>query len=216
MDHWVEEYLDVFSKNSHHLDHLRSIIYKVGEPCEGNVFWNHLTTNIDLTLVTKQANLFHYGKDAQKILEIGFNAGHSCLLFLLANNTSKITIFDIGDHRYTKYCYEYLAMQFPGRLTIFYGDSRITVPEYIKNNPNEFFDLLHIDGGHEMDMVASDIIHCSRIANLSKNVVISDDDNDPTINSINRSFVEQGVFKEIASLQTFTYTHFIAKYIRPV
>lgn len=216
MDQWVVEYLKAFETQKHHLYVIQQIVDYHGEPCEGNVFWNHCTTNLDVTLVTKQANLYHFAKEARNIIEIGFNAGHSCLLFLIANPYSKLTVFDMGEHKYTNMCYEYLCSQFPDRINIIYGDSRTTVPKYIKDNPNHTFDLLHIDGGHQMDVVTSDIINCSRVADLRKNVVISDDDNDPTIHSINRSFVEQGVFKEITSLPTFTYTHFVATYLREV
>ena len=57
-------------------------------------------------LFTKQMNLYKSAMEAKNILEIGFNAGHSCLLFLLANPESKITIFDICEHKYAKPCFE--------------------------------------------------------------------------------------------------------------
>ena len=36
------------------------------------------------------------------ICEIGFNAGHSASLWLLANPTAKVTMFDIWTHEYTE------------------------------------------------------------------------------------------------------------------
>ena len=37
-------------------------------------------------------------RPTDKILEIGFNAGHSALIMLLSNPNAKIVAFDIGSH----------------------------------------------------------------------------------------------------------------------
>ena len=34
-------------------------------------------------------------------MEIGFNAGHSSFLYLISNPNSKITVFDLCEHKYT-------------------------------------------------------------------------------------------------------------------
>ena len=54
----------------------------------------------------KQRNLFALAQEAQKVLEVGFNAGHSVGLMLLAHERLQVTAFDLAEHRYTKGCVE--------------------------------------------------------------------------------------------------------------
>ena len=96
-------------------------------------------------MIYKQLNLYSLGRTAKNILEIGFNTGHSALLFLISNPESKLTCFDIVSHKYTMPCFEYLNSLFPGRINLIAGDSTITVPEFYKvcSNINKF-DLIFI------------------------------------------------------------------------
>lgn len=96
---------------------------------------------------TKQRNLFGLAKDAQEIIEVGFNTGFSCLLMLLANPSSKITIVDINEHAYVVPCFEYLDAQFPGRLTLHLGSSHDVLPTLAERK----CDLVHIDGAHTFE-----------------------------------------------------------------
>lgn len=144
-------------------------------------------------------------------MEIGFNAGHSCLLMLLANKESKITIFDICMHEYTIPCYEFLNKIFPGRLELIKGDSLQTVPQYnIKK-----FDLLHIDGFHEPNHAYKDIINAKRLS-TNNGIVILDDDNLPYLNKLHRDLIEKNIVKLYEDknlVETKIYTHLICNYI---
>ena len=121
-------------------------------------------------------------------MEIGFNAGHSCLLYLMSNPTSKIQVFDLGEHIYTRACFEYLSTQFPNRMAIEYGDSRKTIPAYISENTDKVFDMIHIDGGHDQSVVRADILN-SIILSDEKTIIISDDDDHVCINRMNRQYL---------------------------
>ena len=91
-------------------------------------------------------NLFYVNiQDRNNVLEIGFNAGHSALIMLLANKTTKITIIDTCQHPYTEECFNYLDRGFPGRLKLIKGDSTNVIQELA----GEKFDLIHYDGGKE-------------------------------------------------------------------
>ena len=171
-----------------HVKKLQELVEATGEPCEGNVFWfQHQHGGEVSEFLTKRLNLFNYSQKAKTILEIGFNAGHSCLLYLVANPTSTVELFDIGWHTYTRPCFEYLDSQFPGRIQIHYGDSRQVLPEYISKNVGRTFDLIHVDGGHDEPVVRSDILNVMHFCRPDT-VVISDDDNLPIIYSMNRKY----------------------------
>lgn len=169
-----------------HVKQLQKIVEASGEPCEGNVLWHHgqFIENTDWT--SKRENLTRLARSAQTILEIGFNAGHSCLLYLLANPNSRIDLFDIGLHEYTRPCFEYLDSHFPGRLKITYGDSRETLPKA----PRKKYDLIHVDGGHAEDVVRSDLDSVRSLSH-EKTIIVSDDDEQPHINRINREYLRQ-------------------------
>ncbi len=169
-----------------HVEHIRAIVEASGEPCEGNVLWHHEQFIENTEWGTKRENITRFAKNAQSILEIGFNAGHSCLLYLMANPTSRIDLFDIGLHKYTRPCFDYLDTRFPGRLTITYGDSRETIPKA----DQKIYDLIHIDGGHEEDIVRSDLQNIRRLCG-DRTVIISDDDEMPQIHKVNREYLSQ-------------------------
>jgi glycosyltransferase involved in cell wall biosynthesis len=174
-----------------HVSKIKEIVEASGELCEGNVFWSHYDPEPQemSKFLNKRINLFSYSQKSHSIMEIGFNAGHSCLLYLLSNPTSKIQIFDLGVHRYTRPCFEYLSYQFPNRMSIEFGDSRRTVPSYIAGNIGKVFDMIHIDGGHDECVVKADILNSIQLSD-SKTVIISDDDELDHIARMNRQFFE--------------------------
>ena len=151
---------------------LRQICVSTGEHIEGNSFFRDGASQICPDFSTKRLNLLHYGKTAKNILEIGFNAGHSTLVFLLANPRSKIQCFDLGEHKYAHLCYDYLDKCFPGRLSIVWGDSRQTVSSF--KGEEHAHDLIHIDGGHATDVFNEDLDNCRRFANAESVVVVDD------------------------------------------
>jgi hypothetical protein len=174
-----------------HLSKIKAIVDATGEPCEGNVFWLHFDPEHQVmsNFLSKRINLFNYSQKAQSIMEIGFNAGHSSLLYMLSNPTSTLQLFDLGAHSYTRACFDYLSSQFPNRMKIQYGDSCQTVPAYIAENTGKVFDMIHIDGGHDEYVVQSDILNSIQLSD-GKTVIISDDDEQEHIARLNRKYFE--------------------------
>ena len=206
----MEEFKKVKEANKKHFDKIKEIVSTYTNTPEGNCFWYHGSFNEAEEFNTKQFNLYYLGSMSNEIMEIGFNAGHSCLLFLLANPNSKITIFDICYHQYTLPCFNYLTKEFPGRLDIVIGNSLDTISRYNLKT----FDLLHIDGYHEPNHVKKDIINSRR---LSKNnsIVILDDDNLPYLNKLHRDLINQGIvsiYNDKNLVETEIYTHLVCKY----
>ncbi len=84
----------------------------------------------------------------ETVCETGFNAGHSTLMWLTTNPRARVYSFDIGSHEYSRPMAQYLDKEFPGRLTVTLGDSKVTLPAFRKAHPEVTCDFLIIDGGH--------------------------------------------------------------------
>ena len=89
--------------------------------------------------------------------ETGFNAGHSTLIWLLANPNAKVYSFDINRFPCTEPMADYLKKRFPDRFTITYGDSTQTLPAFRRQNPDVKCDLIIVDGGHTVPIASSDL-----------------------------------------------------------
>lgn len=72
-------------------------------------------------------DLYNTSKDRQALMQIGFETGHQTLLFLLANNSSKIWIYDKFATAYQQSCFDYLNKEFPNRLQLIKGDPNETL-----------------------------------------------------------------------------------------
>ena len=125
-------------------------------------------------------------RDPKSIMEIGFNAGHSALLFL-ANTPpeTKVVSFDLGEYAYVFAAKRYIDSVFPGRHTLVTGDSTTTIPKYEEQvahrmkDPNTAppmrFDFIFIDGGHQNDIPMKDILNSQRLARDDRTVIAMDD-----------------------------------------
>lgn len=108
------------------------------------------------------------------ICEIGFNAGHSTLIWLMANEKAAVYSFDLGIHNYSRPMSEYLMKKFPRRLHVTWGDSTETVPEFHQENKAFKCDLLIVDGGHTEAIALADINNFATMAS-EVNLLIFDD-----------------------------------------
>ena len=86
------------------------------------------------------------------VCEIGFNAGHSSVNYLIANPNIRLVSFDLGEHQYVRVAQEFIDYYFPGKLELILGTSLETVPNFIKTHPGFKCDLIHVDGGHLGDV----------------------------------------------------------------
>ena len=201
----VNDYKKLVNDNKKHFDRLLEICKEIGEEVEGNCFTEHLNIDHKIdALIYKQMNHYSLGAAANNIMEIGFNAGHSSLLYLLANPNSRLTIFDICDHKYTVPCFKYLQSIFPNRLQLFIGDSTETVPEFHSRYPDVKFDLIHIDGAHFGDIPNKDFFNSFEMAS---DVIIWDDTQIDTLNNLFNSYLRNGLVNELFLYDTQVYKH---------
>lgn len=152
-------------------NYLLPIINNCGELLEGNIFMLHHTVNYTDIYLNKVKNISNLllNKNIKNVMEIGFNSGFSALLMLLSNPNIHISCFDIGEHKYTIPCYEKMKETFGDRINIVIGDSTKTL-----NHINDIYDLIHIDGGHSVEIANSDIVNSLRLSK-EKTILIMDD-----------------------------------------
>ena len=219
MDFITAEYESKNDEKQIYLDDLKNIIIKSNDSLEGNCFYHHTTLNIFPELYSKQLNLFWCGKQAiENICEIGFNAGHSTMLMLLgrSNTPLNFTIFDIGDHLYTKPSVEYIKSKFSYvNFEYVEGDSTIIMPEWINMHKELMnkYDLVHVDGGHSEHCISNDMKNTDLL--VKKNgIVIIDDTNCHIINKYVDLYLSTGNYIELNLLSTFGYPHRIIKKIK--
>lgn len=196
--------------HQHILDDLKQICLHNGNGVvEGNCFTEHRNVQNELSeLLPKQMNLYSLGINATNILEIGFNAGHSALLFLLASPSSKLVCFDICQHPYVYKCFKYLQSIFNDRIDLIVGDSTITVPQYKTSKPDSTFDLIHIDGSHDVNMARKDFMNCYDVAS---NLIIFDDTQEPLLDNLLNEFISEGLVSNVPIRKTITYQHRVVR-----
>jgi len=210
------EYDDHYTTIQRHLDHLKKRIEDSGALLEGNSFYHHNTLDLCTDLYKKQINLYWTGKQAiSKICEIGFNAGHSTMLFLLGRDATPLdlTIFDIGHHPYIRPCLEYIKGEFP-HVNVDYieGDSTTTMPKWIEDHPHvlESYDVIHVDGGHSEHCIHHDMMNSDRLLKKGGLLVV-DDISIPYINYLVDVYVSSGRYKDVDVLSTKVYSHRILR-----
>jgi hypothetical protein len=164
---FFEEYRNI-------LEELHRVAMSTGEEIEGSLFNAHMVREMPLTPLEvyryKRRNYVKYVASGSRLLEVGFNAGHSALLALTANPYLTYTGVDIGKYRYTHLCYEFLKKKFGSRINVFMGDSRELLPRVESGS----FDLIHIDGGHSAAVSHADLASLIKIASINSHILFDD------------------------------------------
>lgn len=189
-------------------DKLDELIRKSGvtKP-EGNCVQAHLSFTRDARLEAKRANLAAIAGKCSRLMEIGFNAGHSAAVFLAANPDLQIVSFDINEHPYTDPCARYLQEVFGSRLRVVYGDSRTAVPSF---DHGGLYDAVHVDGGHAIDVVRADVANSLRVLRPG-GILIMDDIFLPGIHALATELIRKGIAVDDTSsyARTTMYEHMI-------
>ena len=211
----IEEYIQNEQVIDLHANNLTQIARLSGDNLEGNCFTIHQTAQRDEQLVGKRINLFRAAKHGNKILELGFNAGHSALLLLLGcNSTTEIDFIDIGGHGYIFPCIEYIQQIRPSIPTHFYlGDSRNILPTWIlKEKKQDQYDVIHMDGGHSDICVVNDLLCLLHLCKPGGWIIV--DDAESFILEEVKRYVKLGLVKVVdGQLETKVYPHLIIEKI---
>lgn len=169
-----------------------------GGPFEGNILYKHAELDLNAAVmhnehVALRRGFSHAVMGRKKMLEIGFNAGHSALTFLFLNPYGVYTGVDIFQRQYTYEAFNYLSNKFPYRVNLHKGDSLTVVPELLKSTENRY-DIVHVDGGHTYECALGDLVNVSE--RLDKDaLVILDDSVAPDVNRALNTVLENGLYK---------------------
>ena len=209
----AQEYAEKYPEMLIYLEDLKQIILEhIPETkFEGNSFYHHQSIREYPELYNKQLNLFWCGKQTPaRICEIGFNAGHSAMLLLLASSATTFTVFDIGHHRYTQTCLNYIEHIFPHvAFEYIVGDSTLTMPTQMEGR-QETYDLVHVDGGHSEFCATSDMKHADILLKPG-GIMVVDDTDAPQINGLVETYLASGKYEVVDVLKTFGYPHRIIR-----
>lgn len=205
------------------VERVGEIVKAVGEPLEGNCLFKHQTMDPLPFSELKQRNFLKAGATGARICEIGFNAGFSAYLLLsgavqgsaAANQKPHMLIFDLGEHRYAAPALEALRADVGDRATVeaCWGDSRTGVAQWLHSHPTEIgsFDVVHVDGGHSIDCIISDMLSAV-ILTRPGGLIIVDDVNDLMILDVVNMWVTRGSMEVCLDyLPTFGYQHMILR-----
>jgi hypothetical protein len=208
----LERYKQLHEQIDFHANHLTEIARLSGDNLEGNCFTNHQTTVRNEQLLPKRVNLLETARHGNKILELGFNAGHSALLLLLGcNPDAEVTFFDIGGHPYVKPCFEYLKAISRVNKELVLANSLQHLPKIVlKDGQRDIYDIIHMDGGHSHECVVNDLILLFLL--LKKGGYMIVDDADGFILEEVSLFVSLGLFEVVpGQYKTEHYPHIIVR-----
>ena len=104
-----------------------------------------------------------------RVLEIGFNCGHSAYTMLSARTDVTLLSLDLGAHVYVEEAKRYIDATFPNRHILLLGDSRVTLPQV-----RGTFDMFFIDGGHDFSVASPDMRNCLRLARAGDLILMDD------------------------------------------
>lgn len=140
---------------------LNRVVSGTGELLEGNYCHFHEvtvhgSTPPDPRRSWKREFLRHAVGPAKRVLEIGFNAGHSAAIILGSDSGPCLVSIDLGSHSYARGCAQVLLDAYPGRFESRWGASSDVLPT-IAPEQAAAFDLVHIDGGHGEDVFEADL-----------------------------------------------------------
>jgi predicted O-methyltransferase YrrM len=208
------DYIEVINANKHHLKNLLNIVKQTGEELEGDSMYENNTFLKIPELLTKQRNLYTIAKTGNNIIEIGFNAGSSALIFLLSNPNAHIWCFDICTHSYTKACFEYLYENFDRRISLYEGNSIEILPNFFNDCPNKTFDVFHIDGSTDLRISNIDFFTCFNVAN-NNSIIIWEHTELHHRNFLWEHYISSKKVIPLNMLPTYIYTHLIGFVYKP-
>ena len=155
---------------------LNKAVSAPGDMIEGNIYYPNSETligaNIESDYARYRAGFVEAVSGRKRLLEIGFNAGHSALTYLYTNPSAEYVGIDLAYRPYTTEAIRWLKERYGERFSLHVGDSTEVLPR-IESEIGKF-DVIHVDGGHTFDVAFADIWNCYRCLD-DRGILIVDD-----------------------------------------
>ena len=140
-----------------------------------------------------------------EVCEVGFNAGHSTLLWLMQDPRVRVRAFDLGVHWYSSHVTGFFDAAFDsGRVEVVFGDSQETLPAFAaafnSSSPPEFCDLIFVDGDHHYAAALSDLRNLRAAARPGHHVLLMDDPDHDEVGRAWRAVVEDGTVEHFGDV----------------
>lgn len=132
-------------------------------------------------------NILKLNPKIRRVMEIGFNAGHSAATMLAARDDIHVTSFDIGIHSYVTTAKALVDELFPDRHDLILGDSMQTLP-----SEQGRFDFAFVDGGHAEPIPESDIRNAVRLL-APGDLIVVDDVSYPAVSQAYQNAIKDGL-----------------------
>lgn len=108
------------------------------------------------------------------ICEIGFNGGHSGIIFLAATpRSTRVTAFDLQKYKYSDPGLDYVQKLYPGRLDMLEGSSLVTVPAFTKEY-GRTCDIFSVDGDHSLTGAKKDLVNAIASTKVGGWIIMDD------------------------------------------
>ncbi len=140
-----------------------------------------------------------------EVCEVGFNAGHSTLLWLMQDPRVRVRAFDLGVHWYSPHVTGFFDAAFDrGRVEVTFGDSQETLPAFAaafnSSSPPEFCDLIFVDGDHHYAAALADLRNLRATARPGHHVLLMDDPDHEEVGRAWRAVLADGTVEHFGDV----------------
>mgnify|MGYP001171827709 CR=1 FL=1 len=169
-----------FSNYKKKLKGLNEVINSHNTHFEGCLFYKCIDGGIKEDLeprfLLKRKVFSIFAKNADVMVEIGVNGGHSTLLALESNLNLKYYGIDVCCHSYATAAMLFLKEHYADRTTFIKGDSQKVLPKLFDLHP-ELKDkqiAWVIDGGHQIEIASSDLKNIIKLGKPGEFILFDD------------------------------------------
>jgi hypothetical protein len=140
-----------------------------------------------------------------EVCEVGFNAGHSTLLWLMQDPRVRVRAFDLGVHWYSSHVTGFFDAAFDrGRVDVTFGDSQETLPAFAaafnSTEPPEFCDLIFVDGDHHYAAALADLRNLRAAVRPGHHVLLMDDPDHDEVGRAWRDIIADGTVEHFGDV----------------